>query len=59
MTLSLLSLFSMFVSEWVPLSWPFMAWNAQRPWLFSGAGLLLGMLVLLPGALHFARRDVA
>lgn len=59
MTLSLLSLFSMFVSEWVPLSWPFMAWNAQRPWLFSGAGLLLGLLVLLPGALHFARKDVA
>jgi hypothetical protein len=58
MTLSLLSLFSMFASEWVPLTWPFLAWNAEHPWMFSGAGLLLGLLVLLPGALHFARKDV-
>jgi hypothetical protein len=58
MTLSLLSLFSVFLSEWIPLSWPSLAWNAERPWLFSGAGLLLGALVLLPGALHFARKDV-
>jgi hypothetical protein len=58
MTLSLLSLFSLYLSEWIPLSWPFLAWSAQRPWLFSGAGLLLGALILLPGALHFARKDV-
>ncbi|OMF29704.1 ABC transporter permease [Paenibacillus sp. FSL H8-0259] len=59
MTLSLLSLFSVFLSEWIPLSWPSLAWNAKHPWLFSGAGLLLGVIVLLPGALHFARKDVA
>ncbi|WP_238650758.1 ABC transporter permease [Paenibacillus piscarius] len=58
LTLSLLSPFGMFFSEWVPLSWPELAMGASRPWLFSGAGLLLGLLVLLPGALHFARKDV-
>ncbi|AIQ66639.1 ABC transporter permease [Paenibacillus graminis] len=58
LTLSLLSLFSTFLSEWVPLSWPALAWSTSRPWLFSGAGLLLGLLVLLPGAVHFARKDV-
>lgn len=58
MTLSLLSLFSVFLSEWVPLTWPFLAWSAPHPWLFIGAGLLLGLLVLLPAALHFARKDV-
>lgn len=58
-TLSMLSLFSMAISEWVPLSWPAMAWSASRPWLYSGSGLLLGLLLLLPGAIHFARKDVA
>jgi hypothetical protein len=57
-TLSICSLFSMFLPEWVPLTWPFLAWGAPNPALFSGAGLLLGMLVLLPGAIHFARKDV-
>ncbi|MBW4085310.1 ABC transporter permease [Paenibacillus sp. S150] len=56
--LSLLSLFSMYLSEWIPLTWPALAWSASRPWLFSGAGLLLGLLVLLPGAVHFERKDV-
>ncbi|WP_405106462.1 ABC transporter permease [Paenibacillus sp. FSL K6-1217] len=58
MTLSLLSPFGMFFSEWAPLSWPALAWSGPHPWLFSGAGLLLGLLVLLPGAIHFARKDV-
>ncbi|UQZ34507.1 permease [Paenibacillus sp. PK3_47] len=57
-TLSLVSLFSMSLSEWFPLNWSSLAWSAPRPWLFSGAGLLLGMIVLLPGAVHFARKDV-
>ncbi|OKQ00068.1 ABC transporter permease [Paenibacillus sp. P46E] len=57
-TLSLGSFFSVSLSEWFPLSWPIMAWSAPRPWLFSGAGLMLGLLLLLPGALHFARKDV-
>lgn len=57
-TLSLISFFSMFLSEWVPLTWPYLAWDSSHRLLFSGAGLLLGMLVLLPGAFHFARKDV-
>jgi hypothetical protein len=58
MTLSLVSMFAVYITEWIPLSWPTLALSAERPWLFSGAGLLLGLLVLLPGALHFARKDV-
>ncbi|NQX46720.1 ABC transporter permease [Paenibacillus tritici] len=58
MTLSLVSMFAVYLTEWMPLSWPTLALSAERPWLFSGAGLLLGLLVLLPGALHFARKDV-
>lgn len=57
-TLSLTSFFSMFLSEWVPLTWPYLAWDSSNRLLFSGAGLLLGMLVFLPGAVHFARKDV-
>jgi hypothetical protein len=57
-TLSLLSLFSMFLSEWVPLTWPALAWSAASPWLFIMYGVLLGLLVIMPGALHFARKDV-
>ncbi|MDF9840950.1 MULTISPECIES: ABC transporter permease [unclassified Paenibacillus] len=57
-TLSLLSIFSMYLSEWMPLTWPALAWEAESPWLFITSGLLLGLLVILPGALHFARKDV-
>lgn len=57
-TLSLLSIFSILLPDWVPLTWPYMAWDSSNRLLFSGAGLLLGLLVLLPGAIHFARKDV-
>lgn len=57
--LSVCSMFTMFSSEWVPLTWPYLAWSSGYSALFSGAGLLLGMLLLLPGALHFARKDVS
>ncbi|WP_042200302.1 ABC transporter permease [Paenibacillus camerounensis] len=57
-TLSLLSLFSMYLSEWMPLNWPVLAWEAESPWLFIASGLLLGLLMILPGAVHFARKDV-
>jgi hypothetical protein len=57
-TLSLMSVFSPLLSDWVPLTWPYLAWDSTNRLLFSGAGLLLGMLVLLPSAVHFARKDV-
>lgn len=59
LTLSITSLFSLYMPKWVPLIWPYLAWSGAKPWLYSAAGLLLGLLVLLPGALHFARKDVA
>lgn len=57
-TLSLLSMFSMFLSEWIPLTWPALAWSAASPWQFIVSGLLLGLLVIMPGAVHFVRKDV-
>ncbi|MDQ0196181.1 ABC transporter permease [Paenibacillus wynnii] len=56
--LSIVSLFSIYLPEWVPLVWPYLAWNSLQPMFYSIFGILLGMLLLLPGALHFARKDV-
>jgi len=56
--ISLGSLFSIYLSEWVPLVWPYLAWSSPQHVLYAGTGILLGMLLLLPGALHFARKDV-
>lgn len=56
--ISILSLFSIYLSEWVPLVWPYLAWSSSQHVLYTGAGLLLGMLLLVPGAWHFARKDV-
>ncbi|ASA25327.1 ABC transporter permease [Paenibacillus donghaensis] len=58
-TLSIGSMFAMFMSEFFPLSWPSLAWSAPNPLTFIGAGLMAGILVLVPGAIHFARKDVA
>ncbi|GGF65034.1 ABC transporter permease [Paenibacillus albidus] len=59
LTLSMGSLFATFLTEFMPLTWPYLAWNAPNPIWFSGAGLLLGMLLIVPSAVHFARKDVA
>ncbi|KGE19636.1 ABC transporter permease [Paenibacillus wynnii] len=56
--LSIGSLFSIYLPEWVPLGWPYLAWKSLQPMFYSISGVLLGMLLLLPGALHFARKDV-
>jgi len=56
--LALLSLFSMYLYDWVPLVWPYLAWSSTQHVLFAGAGILLGLLLFVPGALHFARKDV-
>lgn len=56
--ISIMSLFSVFLSEWVPLVWPYLAWSSLQPMFYSTLGILLGMFLLLPGVLHFARKDV-
>ncbi|RJE84386.1 permease [Paenibacillus sp. 1011MAR3C5] len=54
--LAVLSMFA--IAEWLPLTWPLLAYKAQNQEIFLAAGALGGFIVLLAGTVHFARRDV-
>ncbi|MFF2889699.1 ABC transporter permease [Paenibacillus sp. NPDC057967] len=54
--LAVLSMFA--IAEWLPLTWPLLAYKAQKQEIFLAAGALGGFIVLLAGMVHFARRDV-
>ncbi|QWU16605.1 ABC transporter permease [Paenibacillus sophorae] len=56
---AIVSPFTTTLSEWLPINWPYLAWSGPHRLYFAGAGLALGLLVLLPGAAHFARKDVS
>lgn len=53
------SLFAGAISEYIPLAWPALAWSGPHKEWFAGGGAALGLLLLLPFAVHFARKDVA
>ncbi|RIX60599.1 permease [Paenibacillus nanensis] len=53
---AILTLFG--ISEWVPVSWPMLAFTGPKREWFIGAGLLVGAIILLIGMLHFSRKDV-
>ncbi|MDT3428176.1 hypothetical protein J2Z22_003767 [Paenibacillus forsythiae] len=55
---AIVSPFTTTLSAWLPINWPYVAWTGPHRLYFAGAGLLLSLLVLLPGAAHFARKDV-
>jgi lantibiotic transport system permease protein len=46
------------VSEWLPFSWPMLAYTGPHRGLFLGAGVLVGAVILLVGTIHFSRKDV-
>lgn len=46
------------LSEWLPVSWPMLAFTGPKRELFVGAGLLAGVIILLIGTIHFSRKDV-
>ncbi|QAY67251.1 ABC transporter permease [Paenibacillus protaetiae] len=52
------SLFTMSLSEWLPLNWPAAAYRGDHAVLFVGAGIVFGMIILALGLLHFNRKDV-
>ncbi|MCR2804109.1 ABC transporter permease [Paenibacillus sp. SCIV0701] len=55
-----LAVFTLFgVSEWLPVSWPMLAYTGPGQEVFVGAGLLAGAVILLVGMVHFSRKDVA
>ncbi|MBM6995828.1 ABC transporter permease [Paenibacillus sp. DXFW5] len=57
-TISIISPFTMNLSEWFPLNWPmFGLLGPHREW-FVAAGLAVGAVILLIGLIHFNRKDV-
>ncbi len=53
------SMFSVLMPDWMPWSWPDRAVRSADALQAAGSGLALGMLVLLIGYAHFARKDVS
>jgi len=56
--IAIVSMFSMSMSEYLPINWPLFSYYGPQQELFVGAGLISGLLILLLGAQHFARKDV-
>lgn len=52
------SMFSSYYGDWVPYKWPSMTFVADKLLYAIGAGLALGVVVLLAGIFQFARKDV-
>lgn len=57
--IALTSMFSQSLTEWIPISWPALAYLGSDPKWFIGGGLLFGIVILLLGTLHFERKDVS
>ncbi|GBG09171.1 permease [Paenibacillus agaridevorans] len=53
---ALISVFPL--SEWVPTNWPLASYKAENGETFVLAGLIIGLVILLPAAVHFNRKDV-
>lgn len=57
-TVSVVSMFSPFFPDWVPITWPFLAYHGPGQSLVIAQGLVLGAIITLMGLIHFNRRDV-
>lgn len=57
-TLSIVSPFTLNLSEWFPLNWPVFGFEGPHPEWFVAAGIGVGTVVLLAGLIHFNRKDV-
>ncbi|WP_223070045.1 ABC transporter permease [Paenibacillus caui] len=53
------SIFTGNLGEFCPLNWPLLTVEGKHQGVFLGAGLGLGLLIMLIGLLHFNRKDVA
>lgn len=56
---AIMSPFLTSLPEWVPTNWVYYAWSEPGRPGFAGAGMALGLLLLIPGAVHFGRKDVS
>ena len=57
--LAITGMFSLSISPSFPLAWAQMAWNGPNPFMYAGMGLVVGLLIMLLGMMHFSRKDVA
>lgn len=57
-TISILSPFTLNLSEWFPLNWPVFGFEGPHREWFVAAGLACGAVILLTGLVHFNRKDV-
>jgi lantibiotic transport system permease protein len=44
--------------NWVPVKWPMLGYSGTHHELYIGGGLLVGLILLLLGTVHFVRKDV-
>lgn len=56
---AIMSPFLTSLPEWLPTNWVYYAWSGPGRLNFAGAGLGLGLLLAVPAAVHFARKDVS
>lgn len=57
-TVSIVSPFTMNMSEWFPLNWPVFGFLGPHQIWFIAAGAATGLAILLVGLIHFNRKDV-
>lgn len=57
-TVSIVSPFTLNLSEWFPLNWPVFGFEGPHREGFVAAGLAVGAVILLIGLVHFNRKDV-
>ncbi|WP_068784463.1 ABC transporter permease [Paenibacillus phocaensis] len=57
-TVSIISPFTLNLSEWFPLNWPVFGFEGPHHEGFVAAGLAVGTVILLIGLVHFNRKDV-
>ncbi|MCM3703857.1 ABC transporter permease [Paenibacillus macerans] len=56
--LSLVSPFTLDLSEWFPLNWPVFGYEGPHREWFVALGIAVGAVILLAGLVHFNRKDV-
>ncbi|MBA9083907.1 hypothetical protein FHR92_000350 [Fontibacillus solani] len=55
---AIISPFAQQLSEWFPLNWPVFGYSGPNQAYFIIAGLVVGMIIMLIGLIHFNRKDV-
>lgn len=57
-TAAIISPFTLQLTEWFPLNWPFFGYIGPHAAWFIGAGVICGAVIMMLGLIHFNRKDV-